>query len=453
MAMIMFIAIGCREDKEEPTVTTTNATEITSTGANSGGTVTDSGSDPVTSRGVVWSTDPNPTISDSKTTDGAGAGPFTSTITGLEPETKYYLRAYATSEAGTGYGNEIEFTTLTGASAPTVTTAAVTEVDRNTAVSGGEVVSDGGATVTARGICWSTSENPTVDDSKTVDGDGLGEFISNLTELESNTTYYIRAYATNEAGTGYGEQVEFTTLKDGEVVDIDGNVYATVIIGNQEWMAENLRVTNFNNGDPITHIAGGEAWADNTDADNPIPAYTVYNFEHSAAEGLESEQEVIDAYGLHYNWYAVETGNLCPAGWAVPDTTEWNQLFDYLIATEDDLTEMNVAMAVKSCRQIDSPLGGDCDTEEHPRWRADEDHYGDDRTGLGFISSGYILSGSGNSGWMAARGYWWTSVGNTDEDGNPIHTAIFRRLNHSDNEVTKASFNKNVGQPIRCIKK
>lgn len=95
---------------------------------------------------------------------------------------------------------------------PTVITADVTEITSESAVSGGEITDDGGGNVTSRGVCWSTSPNPTIEDSFSTDGNGVGSFVSNLTDLSDNTTYHVRAYATNEAGTAYGLDKEFTTL-------------------------------------------------------------------------------------------------------------------------------------------------------------------------------------------------------------------------------------------------
>ncbi len=120
-------------------------------------------------------------------------------------------------------------TVVTPATAPTVTTTAISDIDKNTATGGGNVTADGGATVTARGICWSTSQNPTVDGSHTTDGTGTGSFTSSMTGLTANTTYYVRAYATNSAGTAYGEAVSFTTLPDGIPGDVDGNGSLNVI--------------------------------------------------------------------------------------------------------------------------------------------------------------------------------------------------------------------------------
>lgn len=194
-----------------PTITTTAATNIAQTTASSGGNVTSDGGSSVTARGVCWSTSSNPTTTNSHTTDGSGTGSFVSNITGLSANTLYYVRAYATNGVGTAYGNEVTFTTLSNPVLPTITTTAVTTITQNTAISGGNVTNDGGVTVTSRGICWNTSINPTIANSHTTDGSGTGTFTSNLTGLNANTFYYVRAYATNSVGTVYGNEVNFTT--------------------------------------------------------------------------------------------------------------------------------------------------------------------------------------------------------------------------------------------------
>src|SRR5690554_6202625 len=195
-----------------PVLSTTEVTEINQTTATVKGNITDDGGATVTARGVCWSTNQNPTISNNKTTDGTGAGTFVSNISGLKPNTTYYVRAYATNIAGTGYGSAMSFTTLE-ASLPVLSTAEVTEITQTTATVKGNITDDGGATVTARGVCWSTNQNPTISNNKTTDGTGAGTFVSNISGLEPNTTYYVRAYATNGAGTGYGSAMSFTTLE------------------------------------------------------------------------------------------------------------------------------------------------------------------------------------------------------------------------------------------------
>ncbi len=196
-----------------PTVFTNTVTSIKATTLVCGGNVTSDGNATVTERGLCWSTSPNPTINGNKTSSGTGTGSFSITITGLNENTTYYIRAYATNSNGTAYGDTRTAQTQS-TSIPSVTTANATSITANSAVCGGNVTSDGYSTVTARGVCWSTSPNPTINDSKTTNGTGTGSFTSNITGLSQNTTYYVRAYATNSIGTAYGEEKSFTTSYD-----------------------------------------------------------------------------------------------------------------------------------------------------------------------------------------------------------------------------------------------
>jgi len=264
------------------TVTTHNVTNITATSATCGGTVESNGGSEVISRGVCWSTSPTPTIADNHITENAGIGSFTVTITNLSSGIAYYVRAYATNSIGTTYGEEVSFTTscatlpvtisgntnvdygqsttLTASGAdtyqwsngattneitvspstsgtyrvtgtnqygctgtasiyvtvnnvvPTVTTTNICNITSNSAIGCNIVNSWGGASVTARGICWSTMPNPKVSDNHTTDGSGTGRFTSNIQGLTPNTTYYVRAYATNSVGTGYGNEMTITPI-------------------------------------------------------------------------------------------------------------------------------------------------------------------------------------------------------------------------------------------------
>ena len=249
VCMAMALCVSCKKDDDKSdgggtqtiaTVTTEEVTEITQTTAVCGGEVLDDGGSTVTERGVCWNTEPNPTPSDNCTVDGDGVGKFTSEITGLESDTKYYVRAYAKNAAGTGFGAERSFTTQDGGTQTivTVTTEEVTEITQITAVCGGEVTDDGGSTVTERGVCWNTEPNPTPSDNCTVDGDGVGKFTSEITGLEPDTKYYVRAYAKNAAGTGFGAERSFTTQSGGtgvhEYVDLglpSGLLWATCNVG------------------------------------------------------------------------------------------------------------------------------------------------------------------------------------------------------------------------------
>ena len=195
-----------------PTVTTTAISAITQTIATSGGNVTADGGAAVTARGVCWAITINPTIANSKTTDGSGTGAYVSQITALTPNTTYHVRAYATNSAGTGYGTDVSFNTLPNTPVlPTVTTTAISAITQTTATSGGNVTADGGSAVTVKGICWATTINPTIANFKTTDGSGTGAYVSALTALTPATQYHVRAYATNSVGTAYGNDIAFTT--------------------------------------------------------------------------------------------------------------------------------------------------------------------------------------------------------------------------------------------------
>jgi uncharacterized protein (TIGR02145 family) len=297
-----------------PTVTTTAISGITQTSATSGGNVTSIGSSDVIVRGVCWSTSANPTTTDNVTTDGAGAGSYTSNITGLTAGTTYHVRAYTRNNVDIAYGVDRTFTTnaLTQVP-PTVTTTAVSNITQTIATTGGNVTSSGSTDVIVRGVCWSTSSNPTTTDNVTTDGAGTGSFTSNITGLTAGTTYHVRAYAINSAGTAYGNDRSFTTLIDnhGTVIDIDNNVYNTVNIGGQWWMAENLKSTKYNDGTIIPLVTNNTTWSNLTSG-----AYCWYN-NNSAYE---------NPYGKLYNWYTVNTGKLCPAGWHVPSYSDWIML-------------------------------------------------------------------------------------------------------------------------------
>lgn len=203
---------GAAASSAKPTMSaTTVVTSITTTSASSGGTITSDGGAAVTARGICWNTTTYPTTANSKTTDGSGTGVYTSSLTGLTAETVYYVRSYSTNSSGTTYGTQVSFTTTSLALATLDATTDASSIANATASSGGSVSSDGGATVTARGVCWSTTTNPTIADSKTTNGSGTGSFTSSITGLSSGTLYYVRAYATNSVGTAYGSQISFTT--------------------------------------------------------------------------------------------------------------------------------------------------------------------------------------------------------------------------------------------------
>ncbi len=611
-----------------PTMTTSDVTGITQSSATCGGNVTSDGGASVTARGVCWGTAQNPDVSGSHTTDGTGTGAFVSSLTGLSPGTPYYVRAYATNSAGTGYGEQKTFTTTvspvftcgspilvnhvagaiapvtksvtygtvtnipgetakcwitrnlgasqqatavndateasagwywqfnrkqgykhdgttrtpntawitpinensdwtslsdpcaielgtnwriptstewtnvdvsgswanwndpwnsslklhaagqllnsTGSlqyrglygfywsskqndvsnafyiylssgscgiygdspkdngfplrclkdaggstSTPTVTTSDVTGTTQSTATCGGNVTSDGGSAVTARGVCWSTSQNPTVSGSHTTDGTGTGAFVSSLTGLSPGTPYYVRAYATNSAGTSYGDQVSFTTNSSSgavpcpgvpSIIDVrDGTVYQTVLIGTQCWLLQNL-----NYGSQIPHSTA--------QTNNGVPEKYCYgdNATHCASVGgMYLWNEV-----MQYTTTAGAQG-LCPAGWHLPTDAEWSTLTTFLGG--------------------ESVAGGKLK-------ETGTTHWGSPNTGATNESGFTALPGGiwDNFTWFfvgsSSTGKFWTSSPNGDS------SAWIRSLNYASAGVFRETHTRVDAISVRCLK-
>lgn len=192
-----------------PSVTTNTPINVMATTAQCGGSVTSDGGSPVTARGVCWNTMGNPNVNDSHTTNGTGNGTFMADISGLTPNTTYHVRAYVTNSMGTSYGQDKTFTTTSGL--PTVVINNVSDVTAVSAMLSGDVTNDNGYTITEKGFCWSIHQYPTVNDNHVNVGIGAGTFVSSATSLLPNTTYYVRAYATNSNGTSYSSQLSFQT--------------------------------------------------------------------------------------------------------------------------------------------------------------------------------------------------------------------------------------------------
>ncbi len=195
---------------EVPVVITSNVMNIGKNTAVSGGEIRSEGSKLVQERGVCWSMDAIPLLADNRTLNGSGSGIFSSELSGLPAGKKIYLRAYARSRAGTGYGQIVSFTTEP-AMIPVISTVPASNITGETAVSGGVITDNGGAPVTERGVCWSLDGNPTLQDNKTKGNADSDTFQSLITGLTPEIMYYYRAYAINEAGTGYGNIETFTT--------------------------------------------------------------------------------------------------------------------------------------------------------------------------------------------------------------------------------------------------
>ena len=437
-----------------PMVTTTVVSYITQTSAYCGGIVTSMSNDPVTARGICWSTNPQPSLTDAHTNDGAGVGSFTGLMSGLAPNTTYYARAYATNSLGTAYGTVVSFTTndvTAVAELPTVITSPVTNIIQNHATCGGMVTADGGAPVTERGVCWSTNANPSVTGQHSSDGAGLGEFTSNIAGLTVNTTYYVRAYATNSAGTAYGETLSFTPGVScpgtPTVTDYDGNTYNTVQIGTQCWMKENLKTRHYADG---TTIPVGSA-------SSTTISYCYYP---------NSATNTKDMYGMLYNWKAVMNNSthsnaipsgvqgVCPTGWHVPSDAEFTVLTDYLSNNDEyicGLEQTYIAKALADTIGWNSgystcAIGQDLSANNYSGFSA---------RGAGYMGALYNNSSSAPTFGFKNTGSFWTTRVYYDETEATYSDsyAYCWSLSVTSSYVTSGSTEKKwFGCSVRCLK-
>jgi len=331
LMLICMLVLSCQPEEDpgpQIVVETRQIEEIGPTHCVIHGEILETGPDGIEQHGFVWSENREPDLESGYVIELGttyGPVPFSATLRNLSANTVYYVKAYASGGSQTAYGMEQEFTT-SSPGIPTLYSAQAYHITATTAVSGGSILSDGGSEIIARGVCWSTHPTPTLNDNCTLDGKGKGSFESELSGLEPYTVYFIRAYATNSLGTGYGENFGFITLWDNSpVFDVDGNEYATMQLGDQVWMAENLKAIHFADGTPIDKAESPEDWI-NLDIDSK--AYAFY----------ENNDSAFATYGALYTWAAAMNGSessdefpgdvqgVCPDGWHLPGESEWKQL-------------------------------------------------------------------------------------------------------------------------------
>ena len=396
-------------------ITTTTATSITTTTATIGGNIPSDNGTTITERGLCISKLPTPTITN-KMVNGSGMGSFATNITSLTPNTTYYVRAYATNIMGTSYGNEVIFTTLNGI--VTLSTANATTINATTASISCNISDDGGVSVSERGLCFSLSPNPTISNKK-INGSGIGSYSTSIAGLTANTTYYVRAYAVNNVGTFYGNEINFTTIDGinfnpnltyGTMTDVEGNIYKTITIGTQTWMAENLKTTKYNDGTSIYY----DSYSDPLQWPKSSAAYT-WN---------SNNIKYKDVFGALYNWHAVNTGKLAPKGWHVPSDYEWAILMNNIIDS-DKLKETGTAHW--------QPNSGATNVTGFTALPSD---YRDQN---GYFNSGYPAK-SGDGLWWSTSNFYY------------VDSAISFKITNQNNTLNSPATNKSYGLSVRCIK-
>src|SRR5690554_4894007 len=310
---------------------------------------------------------------------------------------------------------------------PVLSTTAITDITQTTAKSGGNITSDGGATVTVRGVCWSTNQTPTISDNKTTDGTGAGNFVSSISGLTANTTYYVRAYATNSNGTAYGSVMSFTTQEGSSGSTFtdprDGKVYQTVVIGNQVWMAENLAYLP-----SVNMVADGSE-------DAAGSYYYVYGYDGTNVADAKATDNYA-TYGVLYNWTAAMDGEansttnpsgiqgVCPAGWHLPSEAEWTELTNYLGGT--------------------SVAGGKLKETGTTHWNTPNTG-ATNETGFTALPGGY-RGKSGTFADIGSYGYWWSATGGSATD------AWYRGLYYGSSNVGRYDYYQEVGFSVRCVR-
>jgi uncharacterized protein (TIGR02145 family) len=385
-------------------VVSTDQSSATNNSIAVGGEVLPGGGVNITARGIAYGTSENPDISGLKTNNGNGPGVFISTANALVSNSIYYYRAYATNVGGTSYGANKTATTLAS-----LTTRKATEKTLTSFVTGGDIQTGGGQTVSERGIVYGPSANPTILDNKVIASEpGAGEFSVTLDDLSNKTNnYYFKAYAVNYGGVSYGNEYSsgyFDVAGEGFTDNRDGTSYGTVWIGGKEWMAENLKYLP----EVVGPLSGSQT----------NPYYYVYGYSGTNVTVAKTTSNY-QTYGVLYNWPAAI--NACPAGWHVPTSKEWTQIYNHLGGTS------LAGGKLKATTHWNSPNAG-----------------ATNETGFSALPGGTISDFTFLE--IGGLGVWW---------GAPESSADVqwsRGMSHNSSSVFQYSPGKAHGASVRCVR-
>lgn len=404
------------------------------------GKIIDRGDEDITEVGFCWSETSGPEISDNykPAANPVSDGVFSAEITGLHAGSGYYIKAYLKQVDTVIYSDEQDQFTTAPYQKPSVTTDSIRNLWYDKAIAWGTVTDNGGRPVLKKGICWSKETQPDIiQDSVSDQGPGAGSFIGEITGLKENTRYYVRAFAVNAEGTAYGNEIYFITQSStgtGTVTDINGNEYNTVKMGNQWWMAENMKATKYPDNTNILHIQNNSEWS----------TQTIYNEAYCFYDNSSLNRDI---YGALYTWAAAmkSTGSstanpsgvqgVCPDGWHIPSDEEWK--------------EMEIFLGMS---KVEADREGDRGTDEGGKLKETGTiHWvinsgASNITGFTALPGGWRQNGTGQFGDLGFYSNYWTSTQSSTTD------AWTRKLHGNLAKTGRFSHPKQAGLSVRCVK-
>lgn len=303
----------------------------------------------------------------------------------------------------------------------TVNTLPVSDIFPYEATGNGEIVDTGGGEITEKGVCWSTMPFPTIDDASQSSDDPGTNFTVQISNLQETTKYWVRAYTINEAGISYGHQQEFITESSEYepcpglatfTDDRDSSTYATVLIGDQCWMRENLAY--------LPQVSRPTSLSESS--------YRLYVYGYDGTNEEEAKSYgSYQNYSVLYNFPAAAA--LCPQGWHLPEKEDWDELFEHLGGKEQ------AGGKLKSTRTVPTT---------HPRWKLPNT----DATNESFFSGtpGGFLNYQSDFMELGFHGYWWSSTTATSDK------IWYYDLSNTSGEVVEWYISKSSALSVRCIK-